>query len=221
MKYYPVLMDVSRKTCLVVGGGSVGSRKAVGLVRAGAKVRVVSPEMAPRLEAAVLEDPDGALELIKRPFEPKDIEGMGLVFAATDNVLLNAEVRETCARANVLCNAADGEDKGDFILPAVVARGDLLIAVSTCGASPALAKRLRKDLEEGFGPEYGELAGLLARVRKRLLARGHDPAGHKKILTALVEKDLAPMIAARDYSTLNEILYQVLGEGFSWDDLTA
>lgn len=221
MTYYPVLMDIRDKPCLVVGGGAVGSRKAFGLLRAGARVRVVSPEMVPELQAAAGEHLAGVLDLKVRPFDPEDIQGMRLVFVATDNSGLNAEVRGACARANVLCNAAEGEDKGDFILPAVVSRGDLVMAVSTCGASPALARRIRKDLEAAFGPEYGELVKLLGRIRTRLLARGHDPAGHRRLLTALVEQDLAPMIAARDYTKIDEILGQVLGEGFSWHDLTA
>lgn len=221
MKYYPVLMDVRGRTCLVVGGGAVGSRKALGLARAGAAVKVVSPKMAPELEAAAKTASAGTIELIVRPFDPRDLDGVSLVFAATNSKALNGQVRQAAARANVLCNAADGEDKGDFILPSVVARGDLLIAISTCGASPALAKRLRQDLEQEFGPEYGDLATLLASVRKQLLALGHDPAGHKQVLTALVEKDLAPLIAAREHSKINEILYQVLGDGFSWDTLLA
>ena len=217
--YYPVLMNVRERSCLVVGGGAVGYRKAAGLLRAGARVRVVSPEMDSRLEQAARES--SGLSLIRRPFLPEDLEGTSLVFAATNNSRVNARIRQAAAEANVLCNAAEGEDKGDFILPSVVVRGDLLIAISTCGASPALAKRLRKELEASFGPEYGALARLLAAVRKRLLARGRDPEGHRRLLTALVEKDLAPLIAAQDIATINEILCQVLGEGFSWEDLTA
>ena len=219
MRYYPIFMDVRDRACLVVGGGAVGTRKALGLIRAGARVRVVSPGMSAMLEAAET-DPDQAVELVKRPFHPQDIDGMSLAFAATDNPGVNHEVRQAAARANVLCNAAQGQDKGDFILPSVVARGDLLIAVSTCGASPALAKRMRKELAQTFGPEYGDLAGLLAQVRRHLLDRGHDPAGHKKLLTALVDQDLAPLIACRDKARINEILRQILGDEFSWDGLT-
>ncbi len=211
-------MDIRDKVCLVVGGGAVGTRKTLGLIRAGAKVRVVSPEISPQLEDAAVKDPDQAIELVKRPFQTQDLEGVSLAFAATDNPGVNAVVRQAAARANVMCNAAQGEDKGDFILPSVVARGDLLIAVSTCGASPALAKRMRKELAQAFGPEYGELATLLAGVRRHLLAQGHDPEGHKQLLTALVEQDLAPLIARRKTAEINDILRQFLGDGFSWDD---
>ena len=220
MKYYPVLMDVRDRACLVVGGGAVGTRKALGLARAGARVRVVSPEVSPKLvDAAKKTDP--AIELIKRPFQPSDLGGVSLAFAATNHSDINARVRQAAVRANVLCNAAEGEDKGDFILPSVVAREDLIIAVSTSGASPALAKRIRVQLEQAYGPEYGELAGLLAQVRRHLLDRGHDPAGHKQLLTDLVARDLAPLIARRDIPTINEIVTQVLGEEFSWEGLTA
>ena len=217
MRYYPVFMDVTDKTCLVVGGGSVGTRKALGLLKAGARVKVVSPAMTDPLLAAACESP--MLELVVRPFEPGDMNGVSLVFAATDHQALNARVRTAAAEAGVLCNAADGEDKGDFILPSVVSRGDLLLAVSTCGASPALAKAIRKRLEQSFGPEYETLTRLLARVRQRLLEQGHDPAGHKQVLTTLVEQDLAPLLAVRDHAAVDQILFQVLGQGFSWDSL--
>lgn len=219
MKYYPVFLDVKERPCLVVGGGRVGTRKALGLVRANARVRVVSPEVSPELaQAAQAEE---LITLVKRPFENRDLEGICLVFAATDNMDLNARVRKAAANANVMCNAADGSDKGDFILPAVVEREDLLLAVSTCGASPALAKSLRQKLEQDFGPEYGKLIRLLANIRKRLLAEGHNPEQHKKQFTALVEKDLAGLIAAKENQRINQILDEVLGNGFSYEDLSA
>ncbi len=217
MSYYPIFLDVEDKSCLVVGGGKVGSRKAFGLAGANAQVRVVSLGFTPELEAA--SDPQICLE--KKEFHRSDLEGVSLVFAATDSVELNTRVREAAREKNILCNIADGRDKGDFILPSTVRQGDLMIAVSTCGASPALAKKLRRQLSAEFGPEYGVMLTLMANVRKKMLTRGHDPAGHKVIFTALVESDLAALIAAGEINRVNAILAQVLGEEFTFDELTA
>jgi len=215
MKYYPIFLDVKDKACLVVGGGRVGVRKAKGLARAGAIVTVVSPQFSPELEAAG----DGKIGLEKKAFDEADLEGVSLVFAATDNQALNATVREAARSKGILCNIADGQDKGDFILPSVVARDDLLIAVSTCGASPALAKQLKGELAREFGPEYGVMLTLMANIRSRLLTKGHDPKGHKKIFTALVEGGLVDMIAKKETARIDAVLAEVVGPGYIFEEL--
>ncbi|WDP89861.1 MAG: bifunctional precorrin-2 dehydrogenase/sirohydrochlorin ferrochelatase [Desulfobacter sp.] len=215
MKYYPIFLDVAGKTCLVVGGGKVGARKALGLAKAGARVRVVSLGFSPELAAA----PHDNICLEKKAFAPGDLDGACLVFAATDNLSLNAGVREAARKAGVLCNIADGKDKGDFILPAVVDRGELQVAVSTGGASPAVARRLRVELESLFGPEYEIMLTLMANIRKELLARGHDPQGHKKIFTALAGAGLPDLIAGGKIKDIDNLLARLLGEGFSFDSL--
>jgi precorrin-2 dehydrogenase/sirohydrochlorin ferrochelatase len=217
MSYYPIFLDVEDKSCLVVGGGKVGSRKAFGLARANAQVRVVSLEFIPELA----QSSDPRILLDKREFDEADLDGVYLVFAATDSIELNTRVREAARGKNILCNIADGRDKGDFILPSTIRQGDLMIAVSTCGASPALAKKLRRKLAEEYGPEYGVMLTLMANVRKLMLARGHDPAGHKIIFTALVESDLPALIAAGKTDRINAVLTEILGDGFTFDELTA
>lgn len=215
MKYYPVFLDISGKRCLVVGGGRVGRRKALGLAKAGAQVRVVSLEFDPRLVGGA----HGNICLEKKGFEPGDLTGVSLVFAATDSMALNGQVREAARRAGILCNIADGEDKGDFILPAVVDRGDLQLAVSTGGASPAVAKRLRMDLESLFGPEYEAMLTLMANIRKELLARGHDPQGHKRVFTALADAGLPALIAGEAFEAIDDLLARTLGKGFTYNRL--
>ncbi len=217
MKYYPIFLDVTDRSCLVVGGGEVGTRKALGLAKANARVRVVSLRFSQDLADASTEK----ICLDKKSFDPGDLDGVSLVFAATDSRELNARVRETARQAGILCNIADGKDKGDFILPSVVDRGDLQVAVSTAGASPALAKKLRRKLETLFGPEYETMLTLMANIRGEMLARGHDPDGHKKIFTALADQDLPALIAAGDTKEIDTVLARLLGHEFTYDGLTA
>ncbi len=215
MDYYPIFLDVKDRHCLVVGGGAVGTRKAFGLARAGARVIVVSLGFSDELSNTPLD----AITFKKKDFQDSDLDGMSLAFAATDNMQLNARIRQAAQKRNVLCNIADGRDKGDFILPAVVDRGDLLFAVSTCGASPALSRRLRMEIEKRFGPEYGMLAALLGRIRAILLEREHDPKGHRKIFCALLDADLPGMIAAGQTLQIDAVLTRVLGDSFSLERL--
>ncbi|WP_245619929.1 precorrin-2 dehydrogenase/sirohydrochlorin ferrochelatase family protein [Desulfobacter vibrioformis] len=215
MDYYPIFLDVKDRRCLVAGGGAVGTRKAFGLARAGARVIVVSLGFSDELSNTPLD----AITLKKKEFQDSDLDGMSLAFAATDNMQLNARIRQAAQKKNVLCNIADGRDKGDFILPAVVDRGDLLFAVSTCGASPALSRRLRMEIETCFGPEYGMLAALLGRIRAILLEREHDPKGHRKIFCALLDANLPEKIAAGQTRQIDAVLARVLGDGFSMERL--
>ena len=215
MDYYPIFLDVKDRCCLVVGGGAVGTRKAFGLAGAGARVIVVSLGFSDEL----LNTPFSAITLKKKDFQDSDLDGMSLAFAATDNMQLNARIRQAAQKKNILCNIADGPDKGDFILPAVVDRGDLLFAVSTCGASPALSRRLRMAIETRFGREYGILATLLGRIRSILLEQGHDPKGHRKIFCALLDADLPEKIAAGQIHQIDAVLAMVLGDGFSLERL--
>nr|WP_319490607.1 bifunctional precorrin-2 dehydrogenase/sirohydrochlorin ferrochelatase [uncultured Desulfobacter sp.] len=215
MDYYPIFLDVKDRNCLVAGGGAVGTRKALGLARAGARVTVVSLGFSDELS----NPPCSAITLKEKEFDDSDLDGMSLAFAATDNMQLNARIRQAAQKKNILCNIADGRDKGDFILPAVVDRGDLLFAVSTCGASPALSRRLRMDLEAQFGPEYGILAALLGRIRAVLLEQGHDPKGHRKIFRALLDADLPEKIAAGETRQIDAVLAKVLDDGFCLETL--
>ncbi len=106
---------------------------------------------------------------------------MFLVFAATNDARLNRQIMEDAKKAGILCNLADAPDDGNFILPSILEQGDLVCAVSTSGASPALARKIRKDLDHYFGPEYGLFLILLGNIREKLLADGHDPKRHKQI----------------------------------------
>ena len=144
---------------MVVGGGAVAARKARTLHEAGAEVVVVSPEVHPALR-------DMGVEVHERPYEPGDLEGADLAFAATDRREVNAAVAREAHARGVRVNVADRPAEGDFAVPSTLRRGGLQVAVSTGGASPTLARRIRGELEEVFGPEWAGVVGELEAVRR-------------------------------------------------------
>ena len=172
--YYPVALDLRDRLCLVVGGGPVAEAKVDGLLAAGARVTVVSPELTAALASWAA---DG--RLIHRPHEygPDDLDGQQLVFAATDRREVTEAVAAEARRRGLWVNAADDPAFCDFLLPSVLRRGRLVIAVSTGGASPALAARMRRDLEALVPAEYEALVELAAEVRSELRARANRPGG--------------------------------------------
>ena len=218
MRYYPIYLDVQGCVCLIVGGGAVGTRKAEALLKAGAQVAVVSPEVTPRLAALAKAD---QIRLHRRPYTRRDMEGAFLVFGTTDDRDLNRRVSEDANRLKVLCNMADQPDRGQFILPALVQRGDLLISVSTSGKSPALARRIRRQIENTYDTEYARMLDLLGALRRRLLDQGSDPRGHKKLFEVLLDSDLLEWIKAGDTVRIDQFLHQHFGETFDWKDLMA
>lgn len=172
--YYPVLLDLHGCSCLVVGGGPVALRKVRGLLAAGAAVRVVSPEAVPAL-AALAEA--GRIRWERRPFRPGDAAGQAMVFACTGQADVDRQVVLEARREAAWVNAAGAPELGNVILPAVCRRGRLTVAVSTAGASPALARRVRDDLASYLDAAYAgiehELEALAQdRERRRLTRRG-------------------------------------------------
>ncbi|MBW2574124.1 MAG: bifunctional precorrin-2 dehydrogenase/sirohydrochlorin ferrochelatase [Deltaproteobacteria bacterium] len=218
MKYYPVNLDIRNRKCLVVGGGTVGTRKVMTLLNCGAKVTVVSSDVAEKLQE--LSDGD-IIKLEKRPFQISDLDEMFLVMGATDNQEINREIHSEAERLGVLCNIADRPEVCNFILPAIVNRGDLIIAISTSGKSPAFAKKIRKDLEKVFGTEYAEFLKLMGEIRNKLLSEDHEPEAHKHLFEKLIKRDLIKMIKDRNIAAVNSLLFEILGEGYIFDELMA
>jgi precorrin-2 dehydrogenase / sirohydrochlorin ferrochelatase len=216
-RYYPLFLDISERDCLVVGGGKVGARKAKALLAAGARVVVVSPVMDAALEALL---PNERLFLKKRAYRSSDMAGVFLVIGATDLAELNRRIKRDAQAAKALCNVADQPQLCDFILPAVVNQGDLAVAITTAGKSPALAKRLRRQLQAQFGSEYAELTTLLGVIRTRLLAAGHDPEGHRRVLNALLDEDILGLLKAGHSADINALLKKILGPGYDYKSLS-
>ena len=213
MRYYPVYLDIKDRQALVVGGGSVGSRKARTLLDCGAVVTVVSTEAGGRLVEYARQ---GRIELIQRPYRSSDLDGVFLVIGATNDEALNRKISADAHRRGKLCNIADRPEACNFILPSIVNRGDLTIAVSTAGKSPAFAKYLRKRLEKGFGPEYVGFLRLMGAVRSRLLAEAHDPEAHKPIFEQLIDAGLLEMIRNGNETQIDSTLKAILGPGYTW-----
>lgn len=217
MKYYPVFLELKAKDCLVVGGGNVGARKAATLEKCGAKVKVISDRFSPWFDD--LKQTTICIE--KKEYEKKDLNGIFLVFAATNNPDLNKQIKDDASMLNILCNVADAPDKSDFLLPSIVDRGDLIVAVSTSGSSPAMAKRIRQDLENQFGPEYAQLLLLMRNIRKKLLLAGHAPDEHKEVFHTIIDKGVLELIKANDEININAVLCDVLGNQYSYQDLVS
>jgi siroheme synthase-like protein len=169
--FYPVCLDLRGRPCVVVGGGTVAARKVEGLLECGASVTVVAPVLGPVLKQLAR---SGAIAVRLRPYKDGDLLGASLAIAATDDPAANAAIAAEARAHGVWLNAADDPDRCDFILPAVVRRGDLQIAISTGGRSPALARRVREDLERLLPPEYADLLPLLADLRAELRREGAE-----------------------------------------------
>lgn len=208
MKYYPVCLDIRNRDCLVVGGGAVAFRKVKTLLACGASVTVVSPAFTSDL-AGIRDD---ALTLVRRPYESSDVAGRFLVIGATDDEAENRKISRDAEANNVLCNIADLPDACNFILPAVVKRGDLLLAISTCGNSPAFAKHLRQRLEKDFGEEYTEFLRLMGALRKRLLDTRHAPEEHKPLFEALINEGLLEKVKEGNIDEINRLLDHIAGD---------
>lgn len=216
MRYYPVNLDVKNRRCLVVGGGGVGARKVQTLLECGAIVTVVSPAIAGNLRK--LADM-GSLVLRQRSYRESDLDGMFLVIGATDNEELNRRISKDAHQRNMLCNIADRPEACNFILPAIVNRGDLVIAISTSGKSPAFAKKLRRRLEEEYGQEYADFLRLMGAIRKKLLSEAHEPEAHKHLFEHLINRGLIDMIRDRKTDEVNALLLEILGEGYRMHEL--
>jgi len=186
--YFAAFLDLRGRRCLVVGGGEIGERKARALLQCGAQVTVVSPALTRGLAALAAA---GRVVDRRRTFRRSDLRGCALVVAATGDPSVDAAVAALGRRAHVLVNVVDRPELCDFILPSVLQRGELQIAVSTGGRSPALAREIRRRLEALFGPEYAELIARTGEARRTARAAARTPsarleAGRRVATLALV-----------------------------------
>lgn len=216
MRYYPVNLDILNRRCLVVGGGAVGLRKAKTLLDCGAKVTLISPKINKALSQL---SHDKLITLHQREYRTEDLDGMFLVIGATDDEALNHQIKTDADARGMLCNIADRPAACNFILPSVINRGDLILAISTSGKSPAFAKHLRRLLEIQFGPEYSRFLHLMGAIRRRLLSREHEPETHKQLFEQLIQNGLLDLVREDDVEQIDALLLKVLGRGFAYQTL--
>ena len=216
MGYVPIFLDVTGRECVVVGGGEVAARKVQSLLEAGAHVTVVSPRLSPPLGAIAAR---GLVIHVARDYERGDIRGCILVYAATDDPRLHRELAAEARALGIPINVADVPELCTFIAPAVVKRGALQIAISTAGASPAFAARLRGALEDRFGTEYVLTLEVLRAARRRLRADEIDPADRIRRLRDLANSALPEAIAVGDLAAIERILAAHLGDGVGLAEL--
>jgi precorrin-2 dehydrogenase / sirohydrochlorin ferrochelatase len=160
--FYIACLRLSGRRCVVVGGGEVGLEKVEGLLACDARVVLVAPEAVPELEALAAED---SIQWLRREYRPGDLEGTFVVIAATSDTDVNVRVYEDAEQRAMLVNVVDVPPLCNFILPAIVRTGPLAIAISTAGASPALAKRIKREIAAQYGEPYARLAVLLNEAR--------------------------------------------------------
>jgi precorrin-2 dehydrogenase/sirohydrochlorin ferrochelatase len=206
-KFYPILVDLHGKRALVVGGGKVAQRKIETLLEHGASVQVVARELTATLKAL---RKDEEIECLGDEFSEAFLEGTFLVFAATDDASLNRRVSQAAQQRGLLVNAVDQPADCNFIVPSVLARGDLLIAVSTSGKSPAFARKVRVELERHFGEEYGLFLNLMGNLRKEILRLGLSQEENKSAFEELVYSDLLQTIRRKEWVAASQIIEKVL-----------
>ena len=199
---YPLYLNIEGRRCLVVGGGTVALRKIEGLLNAGADVHVVSPDILDEIRRL-------PVSVQARPFRESDARGTALVIAATDDHAVNLRVAASANELNIPVNVVDQPGLCSFFLPAVVRRGGLVISVSTSGASPALAKRLRQRLEMEFGAEYEVYVKWLDSYRAEVLARVKSPEKRHQILEEMASEEIEQLIRTQGFEAARDRLQRL------------
>lgn len=218
MRPYPVMMNLQEKRVVVVGGGRVALRKIEGLLECGARVTIISPDLIPEL---VQLKEQGKIDWIEACFDDQILDRFPetiLIFGTTNNRKVNVEIFDSANKRKLPCNIADVPDLCAFIVPAVISQGDLMIAVSTGGSSPALARRIREELEKQFGPEYGTMTKLMGELRKHVLNVCADSDENRKLFSEIVDSKLLEALREGNREKALEILRNILPREIDIDD---
>ncbi|HEY6464744.1 MAG TPA: bifunctional precorrin-2 dehydrogenase/sirohydrochlorin ferrochelatase [Candidatus Acidoferrales bacterium] len=187
MNLFPIFLKLSHRRCIVVGAGKIAEEKIKGLLQTDASIRVIAPEATPHICHLAHQK---KIRWESRAFRSSDLKGAFLVVAATSSPALHEKIYLEARRQRVLCNVVDDPPHCDFYYGSVARRGALQIAISTAGKSPALSQRIRKILEDQFGPEYEEWLRVLGEAREKLFSRKMDPQERKKLLHILASGEM-------------------------------
>jgi len=191
--YYPIFLDIEDRPVVIIGGGNVCARKAETMMNYGARVTIVSPEFTEEIEQW---GRDGVLQLRRKTYEDADLEGANIVIASTDDQSVNEQIAADCRRRRIPVNVVDVTPLCEFIVPAIIDKGSVTLAVSTGGKSPALARTLKEDLQRIVGPEYAEVNDALGTLResaKRVLPTDVD---RKRFFDGIIAKGILDMLRA-------------------------
>jgi precorrin-2 dehydrogenase/sirohydrochlorin ferrochelatase len=215
MNYYPIFLDLKGKEILVVGGGKVAERKIEALLDCGAKIKIVSSKITDRLNKIV---EVYGLRYFNGEFREKHLEGVFLVIAATNDRNLNHKISKIAKKKGLLINAVDQPPDCNFIVPSIVKKGDLQIAISTSGKSPALAQKLREQLNKQFGNEYKDFLALMGCLRKEILAKGLSQRENSRVFHEIVESDILDALAREDWERVESTLSRNLPDNFALEE---
>lgn len=207
--FYPVFLDLRTRPCAVIGGGQMAEAKVLALLAAGARVTVVNPDVTPRLAALEAKE---QIAIRRRAYQPGDLTGMWLVIAALDDRTTNRQIWEEAEQRGILLNAVDDLPHCSFIAPAIYRQGDLAIAISTAGKSPALAVRLRERLAEIVGPEYATLLNLLGDVRAEVARRVPELRVRTALWYRVVDADVIEFVRRGDVEGAREQIARHIDE---------
>ena len=218
MRYYPIFLNLRNQRALVVGGGEVAERKVATLLETGALVDLVARDLTADLNKRVDAD---QVRFLGPEFHPGHLDGRFLVIAATDDKELNHRISLEAQQKGMLVNAVDQPADCNFIVPSVLRRGDLSIAISTSGKSPALARKIRKNLEDQFGEEYETFLTLMGRLRSVVLQQGLSQEENGRIFQGLVHSDLMEALSRKDWAAVRFLLGRLIPAGVNVDDILA
>lgn len=216
MSYYPIFLALRNRLCVVVGGGPVALRKIERLLRSEARVVVIAPEVLPRIAEL---SRGGVLVWERRDYARGDLRGAALAIAATDDPGAQRAVAGEAADLGLPVNVVDVPELSSFIAPAILERGELQIAVSTSGAAPALAARLRDRIGESFGREIELVVEILGKVRRRLRGGALSAPERQRILKELAASDLPERVRRRDREAIDRLLTELAGGGMTLERL--
>lgn len=204
--YHPIFVDLRDKLVVVVGGGMVAARKVEPLLKAGARIKVIAPEVVDKIGQCA------QVEIVSREYKKGDLKGASLVIAATHNEETNRAVSGDALSKRIFCNVVDSPELCTFIVPSVVERGPIKIAISTGGFSPALSRRLRMIIGKNLGEEYVILAAILGKIRPLVRSSTGVSEDHRRLFEVLIDSELLDAIRANDRGLAEDILFQALGE---------